>query len=124
MWFDLPQPKMDKSNSCLVQPYHFPYSLEWYSGAEEEEDGIRTLKVTADEIHDIARRFVIIYPSAIEPFEEETYRGFRCLVNDEASGISRGILERLGYSLEESDYSVYGIYWITLKTREEKRKKK
>lgn len=122
MWLELPRSTMDKSNSCFMQSSHFPYSIDFYG--EHKEEGIRTLKATVEEIHDLVRRYAIVYPSAIATIEKEKYTEFRCLVNDETAGISRGILERIGYTLEESDFTPYGIYWITLRTRIEKRKKR
>lgn len=122
MYLELPHVEMTKANSCSINQIHFPLSLEFYDSIKEGE--ILTLKAAAEEIHDIARRYVVIYPSTVHLLEGQGYTGFRCLVNDDNTGISRGILERIGYSLEESDYTPFGIYWITLKTREEKRKKK
>lgn len=122
MWIELPRIEMTNENSCVINENAFPYSLDFYDSVGEGE--VRTLKVVLDEICDIVRRYVILYPATVRLLEEERWTGFRCLVNDETAGISRGILERLGYLLEESDFTPYGIYWITLKTRIEKRKKK
>lgn len=122
MYLKLPCAEMTKTNSYSISSIHFPFSMDFYNSMGEGE--IRTLKVTADEVYDIARRYVIVYPSTIQLLEEDKGTGFRCLVNDDHSGISREILERLGYTLEDSDFTPFGIYWITLKTREEKRRKK
>src|SRR5437763_6588219 len=102
MYLELPRAEMTKANSCLINKDFFPYSLDFYDSVGDGE--IRTLKSVSEEVYDIARRYVIFYPSTVQLFEKETYTGFRILVNDETSGISRVILERLGYDLEESDF--------------------
>lgn len=122
MYLKLPLAEMKKDDSCLVNPNYFPYKMDFYDSVGE--GNIRTLKVTIEEVHDISRRYVLVYPSTIQLLEEEGRTRFRCLVNDEHTGISRGILEQLGYTLEESEFTPFGIYWITLKTIMEKRGKK
>lgn len=78
-------------------------------------------KDVKEELVDLARRYCVVYPDSVERIETEKYIGFRCLVQDDSSGITRGILERMGYNLEQwmSDK-----YWITLRARIEKRMKK
>lgn len=120
MWLELPSVNMDETNSCIINESQIPYLMDLYG--EREKDGLRVLRVIAEEVSDLIRRYALILPAAVEMFEEETYTRFRCLVNDDTHGITRGILTRIGYRLEESDFTPYGIYWIKLKTRIEKRK--
>jgi hypothetical protein len=116
---DLPRITADKKKSCIIPKMYAPYKLSLY-GNQDETNGLRTLKDVAEEIKDLLSRYVVIFPDVIEYLEKGNWIGFRCMVNDEASGISRGILERIGYQLEESDFSPYRLYWITLKTKIEK----
>jgi hypothetical protein len=83
MYLKLPYAVMTKSNSCLVNKHSFPYSLDFYNPFVEGD--IYTLKITLDEVCDIARRYVIIYPATVQVVEGEKENQFRCLVNDDAS---------------------------------------
>lgn len=112
---------MDKKNSCTISPVYIPYQLGFYLTESEE---LRTLKVVAEEVEQLLRRYVVLLPDVVETVEYEGCIGYRCMVNDENTGITRNILERLGYELEDSEFSPYGLFWITLKMRTEKRKKK
>lgn len=71
---------------------------------------------------DLKRRFIELYSDVTETFETERYIGFRYLVRDESTGITRTLLDKLGYKLEPSDYNK--CYWITLRTRFDKPKRK
>jgi hypothetical protein len=101
-----------------------PYPAELYGVYLTPDEGVWTLKVVADEIEQLIRRYAILFPDVLDEFETDTYTGYRCMVHDEDTGITRQILERLGYELEESEFSPYKLYWVVLKTRDEKRKKK
>jgi hypothetical protein len=117
----LPHTKMDNNNSCLIESSQFPYPIDCYG--EHEENGIRTFKVIVDEMLDLIRRYTLVLPSTVEFFETDKYTGFRCMVNDDISGVTRGLLERLDFELQESEFTPYGLYWVTLKTRIDKGKR-
>lgn len=90
-------------------------------GYSEKVESISTLKVVAEEIEDLMKRFAVLYPSSIEAvitlnMNKGLHIKYRCIVFDESTGITRGILERLGYVLEESEYAPFSLYWITLRT--------
>ena len=64
----------------------------------------------------------MVFPETVISEDTERYVKYRCLVHDEHTGVTRGILERLGYELMESGYFAYQLYWIELKTRGELRR--
>jgi hypothetical protein len=74
------------------------------------------------ELIDLARRYITIYPDELLSFDTKEYIGFTCLVKDEESGITRTLLEKLGYVLEETGF--IDMFLITLRTRFEKPKKR
>lgn len=74
------------------------------------------------ELVDLARRYIVLYPDELTTFETDKYVGFQVLVKDEESGITRTLLEKLGYALEETGFVDY--YIIQLRTRSDKPKKK
>jgi hypothetical protein len=121
MLLKLPRVLMHEKNSRPI--LYVPYPVHYY-GVDSSEEQVWVLKVVAEEIEELVRRYAILFPDVLESFETETYVGHRCMVHDEDTGITRQILEKLGFELEESEFSPYKLYWITLKTRTEKRKKK
>lgn len=102
---------------------YVPYPVHFY-GVDTPEEQVWSLKVVADELEQLLRRYVVLFPDVLETFETDRYTGYRCMVHDEDTGITRQLLEKLGYELEESEFTPYRLYWVTLKTRDEKRKKK
>lgn len=95
---------------CLIPKDDFPYSLEVY-GSYDEAEGLHTLKVVAEEIKDLLRRYCIVYPDTVNKESEE----YRCLVSEDE--ITCEILRRLKYNIK--DYEHEGLKWITLKSKEE-----
>lgn len=116
----LPYALLPPKQACELNQAFFPFPLSYYGG----EEGIRTLKIVKEEMEDLVRRYVVLIPRTVEKVDRGTYSGFRCLVHDENTGITRGLLERIGYYLEESEFTPYNLFWITLRTREEKGKTK
>jgi hypothetical protein len=121
VYIKLPRTLLDKRNSCAISQVHIPYPIGFYNAEQTEE--LRTLKVVAEEVEQILRRYAVLIPDVIDTIEHENYIGYRCMVNDERTGVTREILQRLGYVMEESEFAPYGLFWVTLKTRTEKRKK-
>jgi hypothetical protein len=76
-----------------------------------------------DEVKDLARRFIKIFPDTLKTLEQDRYISFLCLVDDEETGITRTLLEKLGYVLE-ADCEMPHFYWITLSARMDKPKKR
>lgn len=121
MLLKLPRVLMHEKNSRPVM--FVPYPAHFY-GVDTPGEQVWCLKVVAEEVEQLVRRYAILFPDVLDSFETVAYTGHRCMVHDEETGITRNILEKLGYELEESEFSPYKLYWITLKTRTEKRKKK
>ncbi|MED4068611.1 hypothetical protein [Priestia megaterium] len=120
MVLQIPQVKLNSCNSSEITPQSIRYPMHMY-GYSETTQSISTLKVVADEIEDLMKRFAVLYPSSIEAIitlnvNKGLHIKYRCMVFDESTGITRGILERLGYELEESEYAPFSLYWITLRT--------
>lgn len=120
MVLQIPKVELNSSNSSEITPQSIRYPMHMY-GYSETTESISTLKVVAGEIEDLMKRFAVVYPSSIEATVTLDLKGlyikYRCIVFDESTGITRGILERLGYELEESEYAPFSLYWITLRTR-------
>ncbi|PGQ88314.1 hypothetical protein [Priestia megaterium] len=121
MLLQIPQVELNPNNSSTINPLSIRYPMHMY-GYTEATESISTLKVVAEEIEDLMQRFAVVYPSSIEAIitldlDKGLYIKYRCIAFDESTGITRGILERLGYELEESDYAPFSLYWITLRTR-------
>jgi hypothetical protein len=76
-----------------------------------------------DEVKDLARRFIKIFPDTLKTSEQDKYIGFLCLVDDEETGITRTLLEKLGYVLE-AEQEMPHFYWIALRARMDKPKKR
>jgi hypothetical protein len=74
------------------------------------------------ELVDLARRYIVLYPDELTTFETDKYIGFQVLVKDEESGITRTLLEKLGYFLDGTGF--VDLFLITLRTRFDKPKKR
>lgn len=120
----LPRIKVERSESCVIPSIHVPYPLSFYRQEVLLEEGLRSLKVVEEEIIHLVKRYIVLFPDVIRTLDEGAQYSYQCLVHDEETGITRGLLERLGYELEESIFTPYSLYWITLKTKTEKRKQK
>lgn len=120
MVIQIPQVELNATNSSEITPQSIRYPKHMY-GYSEKVESISTLKVVSDEIEDLMKRYAVIYPSSIEAIvsldmKKGLHIKYRCIAFDESTGITRGILERLGYELEESEYAPFSLYWITLRT--------
>ena len=103
---------LHKGNAKAIPPTIFPYDPALYG------NDLRCAVEVWDEVTDLIRRYIMVSPGSVALHEERYY----CLVEDEASGITRELLGRLGYELMESAFP--NLYWILLKTTIERRKKK
>ncbi|MGE7305692.1 hypothetical protein ACQKJG_17880 [Priestia megaterium] len=122
--FDFPtRISLTTRNSSLLPEMVFPYPPMFYS-MDKSKNEIRVLREVEDEVKDLIRRYALLYPESVEGRETGAYISYRCLIHDEDSNVTRGILERLGYTIYESNFTAYSIYWIELKTRGEMRKKR
>lgn len=118
MLLQLPQFQMTDRNSEIIKDCFIPYPKGLY-GCGKDVESIRTLKSISGEVQDLLRRYVVIFPQAIEIIDEDEFIKYRCIVHDENTGVTRGILEKLGYLLEETSHSAFNLYAIELKTKTE-----
>lgn len=118
MYFEFPKHILDDKNSETIPLKAFPYQLSLY-GINDDAEEIRVLSVVKPEILDLIRRFVVVLPELVTFNPEKDYANYSCIVMDENTGVSRGVLQRLGYVLEETEHSPFGLYRIDLKTKTE-----
>lgn len=119
----IPYAELSKGKFTLVPAIHLPYPIRFYRPIDLEE-GPYVLKEIAEEVQQLTRRYAVLFPEVHDTYVEGEKRRYRCMVEDEKTGITRGVLERIGYELLESEFTPWGLYWIELKTYTEVRKKR
>lgn len=116
MLLKLPESILTNKNACEINPAFVPYPIEIYGGTSTKT--LRTLKSVLEEVQGLLRRYAVVYPESINRVEADgVYEEYKCLVLDENTGVTRAILEKLGYALEESDHAAFNLYWIKLHTK-------
>lgn len=116
MLLELPRLSVEAKFLHTIKPIYIPYPINRY-GCGEELTSLSTLKVVGDEVQDLLQRYAVVIPHVVRSFRSTGYTYYQCMVYDDEMNVTRGLLEKLGYKLEECEFSPYKLYWMTLRTK-------